>query len=139
MTTTTLRYPPAIPFSHHPFTQTLQIRISKHPFKTQHRHIKTTKVAAALTEWREYEEAVKDKDLGRALRFLKQTQLVENDELRLLELQRDWDVLDTCLNADDMRLVASAYSFLKDKGFLNCFGKYRSIGNVSLRPNLGPV
>lgn len=48
----------------------------------------------------------------------------------MLELQRDWDVLDTCLNADDMRLVASAYSFLKDKGFLSSFGKYRSIGNV---------
>ncbi|GJV19362.1 ATP-dependent zinc metalloprotease [Tanacetum coccineum] len=129
MTTTTLRYPPPLPFSHHPFTQTLPISISKHPFKPQHRHVKTTtKVAAALTEWREYEEAVKDKDLGRALRFLKQTQLpVVNDELRLLELQRDWDVLDTCLNADDMRLVASAYSFLKDKGFLNSFGKYRSI------------
>ena len=80
----------------------------------------------------------KDKDLGRALRFLKETQLVvDNDEeLRVLELQRDWDVLDTCLNADDMRLVASAYSFLKDKGFLTSFGKYRSIGNVSLRANL---
>ena len=131
MTIITLRYPPPLP---HPFTQTLQIPISKHPLKTQHRHIKT-RTKAAVTEWREYEEAVKDKDLGRALRFLKETQLV-NEELRVLELQRDWDVLDTCLNADDMRLVASAYSFLKDKGFLTSFGKYRSIGNVSLHTNL---
>ncbi|KAE8692006.1 Phosphoglycerate kinase 1 [Hibiscus syriacus] len=26
---------------------------------------------------------------------------------------RDWEVLDTCLNADDMRLVGTAYEFLK--------------------------
>ncbi|GKV44358.1 hypothetical protein SLEP1_g51552 [Rubroshorea leprosula] len=25
------------------------------------------------------------------------------------ELERDWEVLDTCLNASDMRLVGSAY------------------------------
>ncbi|KAE8724145.1 Phosphoglycerate kinase 1 [Hibiscus syriacus] len=28
---------------------------------------------------------------------------------------RDWEVLDTCLNADDMRLVGTAYEFLKVK------------------------
>ncbi|KAI3825851.1 hypothetical protein L1987_07539 [Smallanthus sonchifolius] len=89
----------------------------------------------ALTEWREYEQAVKDKDLGRALRFLQEITPPDDysidsqtdKPLGLLELQRDWEVLDTCLNADDMRLVASAYAFLKDKGFLNHFGKYRSI------------
>ncbi|KAK9072190.1 hypothetical protein SSX86_008622 [Deinandra increscens subsp. villosa] len=89
----------------------------------------------ALTEWREYEQAVKDKDLGRALRFLQEIPQPDgysldsqNDNpLKLLELQRDWEVLDTCLNADDMRLVAAAYAFLKDKGFLNQFAKYRSI------------
>ncbi|KAK9050712.1 hypothetical protein SSX86_030318 [Deinandra increscens subsp. villosa] len=90
----------------------------------------------ALTEWREYEQAVKDKDLGRALRFLQEIPQPDDDysidsrngnPLKLLELQRDWEVLDTCLNADDMRLVAAAYAFLKDKGFLNQFAKYRSI------------
>ncbi|KAI3510268.1 hypothetical protein L1887_25801 [Cichorium endivia] len=89
----------------------------------------------ALTEWREYEEAVKDKDLGRALRFLQEIPLPNDysiesqsgNPLGQMELQRDWQVLDTCLNADDMRLVGSAYAFLKDKGLLNYFGKYRSI------------
>ncbi|XP_076893920.1 uncharacterized protein LOC143546033 [Bidens hawaiensis] len=83
----------------------------------------------ALTEWREYEEAVKEKDLGRALRFLQDIPQPPTDDnpLGLVELQRDWEVLDTCLNADDLRLVAAAYAFLKDKGFLNHFAKYRSI------------
>lgn len=44
-----------------------------------------------------------------------------------LERERDWEVLDTCLNADDMRLVGSAYGFLKDRGFLPNFGKCRNI------------
>ncbi|KAL8226417.1 hypothetical protein R6Q57_016249 [Mikania cordata] len=89
----------------------------------------------ALTEWREYEQAVKDKDLATALRFLQEIPQTDDystdsridNRFGLLELQRDWEVLDTCLNADDMRLVAAAYTFLKDKGFLNQFGKYRSI------------
>ncbi|KAI7742218.1 hypothetical protein M8C21_017774 [Ambrosia artemisiifolia] len=85
----------------------------------------------AITEWKEYEQAVKDKDLGKALRFLQESPQLDDyyseTDNGLLDLKRDWDVLDTCLNADDMRLVASAYSFLKDKGFLNYFGKYRSI------------
>ncbi|XP_071703145.1 uncharacterized protein [Rutidosis leptorrhynchoides] len=102
--------------------------------RQQSQRIKTR----ALTEWKEYEQAVKDKDLSKALRFLQQVEIqLPNDysiesqsdikPLKMLELQRDWEVLDTCLNADDMRLVASAYSFLKDKGFLYHFGKYRSI------------
>lgn len=41
--------------------------------------------------------------------------------------ERDWEVLDACLNADDMRLVGSAYGFLKDRGFLPNFGKFRKI------------
>lgn len=41
--------------------------------------------------------------------------------------ERDWEVLDTCLNADDMRLVGSAYSFLQDRGFLPNFGKCKNI------------
>ncbi|KAI3456672.1 hypothetical protein Pfo_013335 [Paulownia fortunei] len=92
----------------------------------------------AIREWQEYEEAVKKKDLARALRFLKdvpmelENSFIEstrpvNDELGLLGLERDWEVLDTCLNADDMRLVGSAYAFLKDRGFLSNFGKYRNI------------
>ncbi|CAI9088028.1 OLC1v1022257C3 [Oldenlandia corymbosa var. corymbosa] len=93
-------------------------------------------------EWQEYEEAVKEKDLARALRFLRDISMdpgssedkaLINDNgvgpfANGLQQQRDcWDVLDTCLNADDMRLVGSAYAFLKDQGRLPSFGKYRSI------------
>ncbi|KAJ1410369.1 Peptidase M41-like [Sesbania bispinosa] len=98
----------------------------------------------AFREWREYEDAVKRKDLAGALRFLKsleteQRPFGENPspvsestrsrfrELELLGPQRDWDVLDTCLNADDMKLVANAYKFLRDRGFLPNFGKCRNI------------
>lgn len=97
-------------------------------------------VRSALREWKEYEEAVKRKDLAGALRFLKS---VEHElrlepsngssqfghELGLSGFQRDWEVLDTCLNADDMRLVGNAFKFLKDRGFLPNFGKFRNIGN----------
>ncbi|KAG0492542.1 hypothetical protein HPP92_005940 [Vanilla planifolia] len=41
--------------------------------------------------------------------------------------EKDWEVLDTCLNADDMRLVGRAYAFLKDRGLLKNFGKRRNI------------
>jgi hypothetical protein len=82
---------------------------------------------------------VKRKDLAGALRFLKS---IENDEQRdsvesivtaklsglgALELERDWQVLDACLNADDMRLVGSAFRFLKERGLLANFGKFTSI------------
>ncbi|CAI0555493.1 unnamed protein product [Linum tenue] len=102
----------------------------------------------AVGEWQEYEEAVKRKDLARALRFL--TSLQPNSTTRrpypspadsspseidgfgsglgsIDGLQRDWEVLDTCMNADDMRLVAAAYKFLKHRGFLPNFGKFSSI------------
>ena len=90
----------------------------------------------ALREWREYENAVKKKDLARALRLLKsvETNPIEpfkessSSDLGLVQLERDWEVLDTCLNADDMKLVGSAYSFLKSRGFLPNFGKCRNIG-----------
>lgn len=99
---------------------------------------------SALREWKEYEEAVKRKDLAGALRFLKS---VEHElrlepsngssrfghELGLSGFQRDWEVLDTCLNADDMRLVGNAFKFLKDRGFLPNFGKFRNIGNPFFR------
>ncbi|KAH7557843.1 hypothetical protein JRO89_XS11G0227900 [Xanthoceras sorbifolium] len=105
----------------------------------------------ALREWQEYEDAVKRKDLARALRFLKSVEtnksnidnptqppsngsvLAESTQSRLGELglvggsERDWEVLDTCLNADDMRLVSSAYAYLKNREFLPNFGKFSSI------------
>ncbi|XP_057765248.1 uncharacterized protein LOC130986009 isoform X2 [Salvia miltiorrhiza] len=91
----------------------------------------------AVREWQDYEEAVKKKDLAGALRFLKlkdelRTSSIEstgqlNDELRMFAVERDFQVLNTCLNADDMRLVGSAYALLKDRGLLPNFGKYRNI------------
>uniref|UniRef100_A0A453NMP6 Uncharacterized protein n=1 Tax=Aegilops tauschii subsp. strangulata TaxID=200361 RepID=A0A453NMP6_AEGTS len=41
---------------------------------------------------------------------------------------RDWEVLDTCIDADDMRLVGRAYQFLSDRGVLANFGKFKNIG-----------
>ncbi|RDX69849.1 hypothetical protein CR513_50981, partial [Mucuna pruriens] len=103
-----------------------------------------TRICRAFREWREYEEAVKRKDLAGALRFLKSLEterpveplvdgaspVAESTRFRELERfgpQRDWEVLDTCLNADDMRLVANAYRFLGDRGFLPNFAKCRNI------------
>lgn len=95
----------------------------------------------ALREWQDYEEAVKEKDLARALRLLQDISIKLQDSsiqstgsvglggggFGSFELQRDWDVLDACLNADDMRLVGNAYVFLKDRGRLPSFGKCRNI------------
>ncbi|KMT17366.1 hypothetical protein BVRB_2g038220 [Beta vulgaris subsp. vulgaris] len=94
----------------------------------------------AFNGWKEYEEAVKEKDLARALKFLKSIDGIHiqpdeetgspirtRPELGLPLLERDWEVLDTCLNADDMRLVSSAYVFLKDRGVLPNFGKCRNL------------
>lgn len=106
-------------------------------------------IPKALSSWNEYEEAVKQKDLARALRLLKsiETQNQELNSAQNAELnkglfsngvselgmfdgfERDWEVLDTCLNADDMRLVGSAYGFLQSRGFLPSFGKFSNIGN----------
>ena len=86
----------------------------------------------AIGEWREYEDAVREKDLARALRFLKTSEDLpirpSSDVLAWPE--KDWEVLDTCLNADDMKLVAMAYSLLQDRGLLDNFGKCKSIGNL---------
>ncbi|GAU43534.1 hypothetical protein TSUD_98540 [Trifolium subterraneum] len=104
---------------------------------------------SAFKEWRDYEEAVKRKDLAGALSFLKSLETEQRltvepfgegttspvaeltrsrfRELELFGPQRDWEVLDTCMNADNMKLVANAYKFLKDKGFLPNFGKCRNI------------
>lgn len=91
---------------------------------------------------------MKRKDLAGALGFLKSMENNHNKndpiervngsasteltryrlaELGLAGYERDWEVLDTCLNADDMKLVGSAYGFLKDRGFLPNFGKCRNI------------
>lgn len=106
----------------------------------------------ALREWREYEDAVKEKDLARALRFLKSSETLPLQPLPRSESgssssspsvsyppdllawpEKDWDVLDTCLNADDMRLVGMAYSLLQDRGLLANFGKCKTIG-IGLQP-----
>ncbi|XP_010941655.1 uncharacterized protein [Elaeis guineensis] len=112
----------------------------------------------AIKEWAEYEDAVREKDLARALRFLKSMEAFPTQspslspsppppsmdsvassipsELysrELLRPERDWEVLDTCLNADDMRLVGSAYAFLQARGLLPSFGKFRNIVLEGLR------
>ncbi|KAJ6817535.1 uncharacterized protein M6B38_410710 [Iris pallida] len=101
--------------------------------------IKIRTCVRALKEWREYEDAVREKDLGRALEFLKSMETSPPSALsspsspsipfseEFSRPVRDWEVLDTCLNADDMRLVASAYRFLQERGFLENFGKFRNI------------
>lgn len=102
----------------------------------------TGSTSRALPRWQEYEEAVKEKDLARALRFLKSidpqslpvqqssssSSIPPDADFRFLSWpERDWEVLDACLNADDMKLVASAYAFLHDRGFLPNFGKCKNI------------
>ncbi|CAN6271579.1 unnamed protein product [Urochloa humidicola] len=89
--------------------------------------------AGAVKEWREFEDAVRRKDLSRALRFL---QSVEPAAAGTAATQvvaapvppgRDWEVLDACIDADDMRLVGRAYQFLVDRGVLASFGKCKNI------------
>ncbi|KAJ3708295.1 hypothetical protein LUZ61_012000 [Rhynchospora tenuis] len=121
---------------HSPLSFPLQFLPSSKP------HLHRSRIKA-LQQWREYEDAVRDKDLARALRFLQSTQSASidsnsslNSDLNLKSgfstmdwemPDRDWEILDTCLNADDMRLVGSAYGFLQDRGFLSNFGKCRDI------------
>ncbi|CAN1785486.1 hypothetical protein LINPERHAP1_LOCUS16887 [Linum perenne] len=135
--------------SHHPPPPLLP-RIPTHHFPFHSPLRASSRVSAkflrrAVGEWQEYEEAVKRKDLAKALRFLTSLQpntstvpsssSATNSSLRRLGggldsvdgLERDWEVLDTCMNADDMRLVAAAYDFLGSRGFLPSFGKFRSI------------
>lgn len=92
----------------------------------------------AVREWREYEDAVREKDLVRALQCLKSIQTLpvqpssSSSPFLYSEIvgapERDWEILDTCLNADDMRLVGSAYAFLRGRGLLKSFGKCKDIG-----------
>ncbi|XP_008226132.1 PREDICTED: uncharacterized protein LOC103325727 isoform X2 [Prunus mume] len=113
--------------------------------KFLHTSRRQTVQRSALREWKEYEEAVKRKDLAGALRFLQSIETQQNPiefvngslpadptlpplgELGFVGQERDWEVLDTCLNADNMKLVGKAYGFLKDKGFLPSFGKFRNV------------
>ncbi|KMZ59333.1 hypothetical protein ZOSMA_69G00290 [Zostera marina] len=91
----------------------------------------------AVREWREYEDAVREKDLVRALQCLKSIQTLpvqpssSSSPFLYSEIvgapERDWEILDTCLNADDMRLVGSAYAFLRGRGLLKSFGKCKDI------------
>ncbi|PKI78169.1 hypothetical protein CRG98_001497, partial [Punica granatum] len=132
----TLHLKPPPPFlSSHSFSGHFSFTFHPEFLKKPH-----TRTVRALREWQEYEEALKAKDLGRALRFLKSTEsssiqpLDDSSQSPFEDLGlysgkdvRDWEVLDACLNADDMKLVASAYSFLKEKGFLPNFGRFRNI------------
>lgn len=136
-----------IPFN---FQQKNPNGINKHFHLESHQRL--LPLSRALREWQDYEEAVKRKDLAEALRFLEsfdRESAIEpiNDSApagsapsalgnpRLSGWERDWEVLDTCLNADDMKLVADAYGFLRDRGFLPNFGKCRNIGTpLSLSP-----
>ncbi|XP_062118060.1 uncharacterized protein LOC133831689 [Humulus lupulus] len=108
------------------------------PHRPRHSSLWRIVPRSALREWKDYEDAVKRKDLAGALKFLKTREAADlvlpvqplngsSSQLGLFGSERDWEVLDTCLNADDLRLVANAYAFLKDRGFLPNFGKFRNI------------
>ncbi|KAM0838475.1 hypothetical protein ACQ4PT_060951 [Festuca glaucescens] len=92
--------------------------------------------AGSLKEWREFEDAVESKDLSRALRFLQSVEPAYYPEAPAsagtqvtlpVPPGRDWEVLDACIDADDMRLVGRAYQFLSDRGVLANFGKCKNI------------
>lgn len=88
--------------------------------------------AGSLKEWREFEDAVRSKDLSRALRFLQSVDPYPDAEAATqvalpMPPGRDWEVLDACIDADDMRLVGRAYQFLSDRGLLANFGKCKNI------------
>jgi len=109
--------------------------------------------ASSGREWKEYEDAVQEKDLARALNFLEsleecppfedlqqqRSQLSEQDIALVatsnvrtppapsLQPGINWMILDACLNAEDMQLVARTYEFLQRRGFLPSFGKFKNI------------
>ncbi|GLJ21504.1 hypothetical protein SUGI_0397520 [Cryptomeria japonica] len=78
-------------------------------------------------EWKEFEDAVQEKELTRALRLLES---LEYEDLELNNVgsspSRNWEILDTCLNCQDMELVARSFQFLYDRGFLPNFGKFKN-------------
>ncbi|KAL6629105.1 hypothetical protein ACP70R_028870 [Stipagrostis hirtigluma subsp. patula] len=87
--------------------------------------------AGAAREWREFEDAVRSKDLSRALRFLQSVEPRAGTATVQVAVPvppgRDWEVLDACIDADDMRLVGRAYQFLSDRGVLASFGKCKNL------------
>uniref|UniRef100_A0A0D9VCN7 Peptidase M41 domain-containing protein n=1 Tax=Leersia perrieri TaxID=77586 RepID=A0A0D9VCN7_9ORYZ len=95
---------------------------------------------SSLKEWGDFEDAVRSRDLPRALRFLQSVDSATPEAAEELSVNgavarvgvpvppgRDWEVLDACIDADDMRLVGRAYQFLSDRGVLASFGKCKNI------------
>lgn len=101
--------------------------------------------AGAAKEWREFEDAVRRKDLSRALRFLQSVEptaaAAGTAATQVVAVPvppgRDWEVLDACIDAGDMRLVGRAYQFLVDRGVLANFGKCKNIGELGPGTQLG--
>ncbi|KAH7426596.1 hypothetical protein KP509_10G007600 [Ceratopteris richardii] len=99
--------------------------------------------------WRAYGKAVEKKDLKKALQILEKVQLVEDwrQSPTFLETQEQEDeeflipsppqdlrsLLDACISATDMGLVARTYEFLQAKGLLSNFGKCKNIPAESSR------
>ncbi|CAN6230465.1 unnamed protein product [Urochloa humidicola] len=85
--------------------------------------------AGAVKDWREFEDAIRRKDLSRALRFLQSVELAAATQVVAAPVPpgREWEVLDACIDADDMRLVGRAYQFLVDRGVLASFGMCKNI------------
>ncbi|VAI56614.1 unnamed protein product [Triticum turgidum subsp. durum] len=128
-----------------PFTSTAALSASQPaspsskrflPFPSRPPRPGTRVRADSLREWSEFEDAVESKDLSRALRFLQSVEPASYPEASTnaatqvalpLSPGRDWEVLDTCIDADDMRLVGRAYQFLSDRGVLANFGKCKNI------------
>ncbi|MCO5582887.1 hypothetical protein L7F22_036788 [Adiantum nelumboides] len=104
--------------------------------------------------WREYGKALQKKDLKRALRILESVQMVEKwrEQPSFLDFQQEQEggdeeeeegeeeeiiipsppqdlrnVLDTCVTATDVTLVAKTYEFLQNRGLLPSFGKCKNI------------
>lgn len=111
----------------------------------------------AQVEWKEFEEAVESKDLGRALKALEVLNRFESDtsdnqvdpngsskingslgseslDARSTSAEiffpraQYLKVLDTCQSALDLQLVGQAYRWLQERGFLSSFGKFKSRG-----------
>uniref|UniRef100_A0A0E0G1X4 Peptidase M41 domain-containing protein n=1 Tax=Oryza nivara TaxID=4536 RepID=A0A0E0G1X4_ORYNI len=96
------------------------------------------RAGSSLKEWGDFEDAVRSRDLPRALRFLQSVDVetppaaaAAGAAVARVALPvppgRDWEVLDACIDADDMRLVGRAYQFLADRGVLANFGKCKNI------------
>ncbi|KAI5068956.1 hypothetical protein GOP47_0015257 [Adiantum capillus-veneris] len=106
--------------------------------------------------WREYGKAVRKKDLKRALGILESVQIMEKwrEQPSFLDLGQQQEeaeeeeeediiipsppqdlrnVLDTCISATDMTLVARTYEFLQNRGLLPGFGKCKNITAESSR------